>query len=88
MLKKSLISTLALAVLLAFSGVPTLQAASVAGPGTKVQSEVTFDAAKMKLKKKKKYKKKYKKKSKAGKCGTYKYYSKKSHGCVDARDKK
>ncbi len=96
MLKKSLIAALACSVALAFSPISTVSAASLFGPGTKVQTEqfVDFAQAKKKAKMAPKAKKaaKAKKgkaaKSKAGSCGTYSYYSKKAKKCVDARAKK
>ena len=45
-------------------------------------------AAKKGGKKKGKKKKGKKARSKAGKCGTYMYYSKKAKKCMDARNKK
>jgi hypothetical protein len=96
-IRKSLISTLAVAVMLAFTGVPALNAASVAGAGTgvKVAAETSIEAVKGKKKAKKKGKKKAKAKkrgkkkaSKAGRCGAYMYYSKKGKKCMDARNKK
>jgi hypothetical protein len=61
---------------------------------TKVKVKGYEGKAKKKAKKKAKAKKGKKKKkgkkarSKAGKCGTYMYYSKKSRKCEDARNKK
>lgn len=98
MLKKSLIAALACSVALAFSPISTASAASLFGPGTKVQTEQLVDLAQAKKKAKKKAAPKAKKaakakagkvaKSKAGSCGTFSYYSKKAKKCVDARAKK
>lgn len=89
MVKKALLSVIALAVALAFAPALPLQAASPMGPGTRVVSDSIVDtvAAKKKAKKpgkKKKKAKKGKKKSKAGSCGTYKYWSTKKKACVSA----
>lgn len=78
MIRKSLSALVALAVVLAFSPLPSLQAASLVGPGTKVLTDNPVDQVA-----KKKKKKKAKKSSKAGKCGTYMYYAKGK--CVDTR---
>lgn len=90
MVKKALLSVIALAVALAFAPALPLQAASPMGPGTRIATDSVVDvvAAKKKGKKpakKKKKAKKGKKKSKAGHCGTYKYWSAKKKACVDAR---
>ncbi len=75
MLKKTVVAVLALAVTLAFSPLLPINAApSLAGKPQVGESLVELAA------------KKKKKKAKAGKCGTFMYYSKKK--CVDARDKK
>ena len=89
-IRKALIAVLALAIAIAFSPLTELQAATFVSPDTKVSSDnVTHQIAKKKGKKKGKKKKGKKAKSKGpGKCGTYMYYSKKKHKCVDARDKK
>jgi hypothetical protein len=95
-LKKSLIAALACSVALAFSPISTAGAATLFGPGTKVQTEQLVDLANTKKKAKKapkakkaaKAKKGKAAKSKAGACGTYSYYSKKAKKCVDARAKK
>jgi hypothetical protein len=92
-IRKTLITILALAIAIAFSPLPELQAATLLGPGSQPGSDNLTSAAKMKKKgyKKKGKKKKGKKKkgkrakSKAGKCGTYMYYHKKSKKCLDAR---
>ena len=76
MIRKSLYAFLALAVVLAFSPLPSLQAASLVGPGTKVQADSPIDQVAKK-------KKKAAKSSKAGNCGTYMYYAKGK--CVDTR---
>jgi hypothetical protein len=93
-IRKTFIAMLAVAIAIAFSPLPQLQAATLVGPGSQPQTENVIDLAKAKKKaKKKKAKKKGKKKgkrakSKAGKCGTYMYFSKKAKKCMDARSKK
>lgn len=95
-IRKTLITALALAIAIAFSPLPELQAATLIGPGSQPGTDNITDTVKAKKKAKKKAKaKKGKKKkkgkkarSKAGKCGTYMYYSKKSRKCLDARNKK
>jgi hypothetical protein len=89
---------LALAIAIAFSPLPELQAASLLSPSSQPGSDDLSTQAKMKkkgYKKRKKGKKKRGKKrkgkrakSKAGKCGTYMYFSKKQKKCLDARNKK
>jgi hypothetical protein len=92
-IRKTLISALALAIALAFSPLSELQAATL-GPGSQPGTDNMLQTVKMKKKAakkagKKKGKKKGKKaRSKAGKCGTYMYYSKKARKCMDARNKK
>ena len=78
-IRKTLIAVLALAIAIAFSPLTELQAATFVSPDTKVSSDNLTHApiAKKKAKKKKGKKKGKKAKSKAGKCGTYMYYSKK-----------
>ena len=94
-IRKTLISALALAIAIAFSPLPQLQAATFVNPGSQPGVQDMTHAVKMKKKAKKKAKKKGKKrrgkraKSKApGKCGTYMYFSKKGRKCMDARSKK
>jgi hypothetical protein len=96
-IRKTLITALALAIAIAFSPLPELQAATL-GPSSQPGADnLTQTVAKKKkakkkaMKKGKKGKKKRKGKrarSKAGKCGTYMYYSKKGRKCMDARNKK
>jgi hypothetical protein len=91
-IRKTLIAILALAVAIAFSPLSELQAATFANPGSQPGSDNLTQTVKMKKKSKKAGKKRGKKKgkrarSKAGKCGTYKYYSKKRKRCLDARNK-
>ena len=92
-IRKTLVTALALAIALAFSPLPELQAATL-GPGSQPGTDNLTQTVKMKKKaakkggKKKGKKKKGKKaRSKAGKCGTYMYYSKKAKKCMDARNK-
>lgn len=90
-IRKILMTMLALAIAIAFSPLPELQAAAVVGPDSRVQVDnITHHAAAKKKKKKKAKKRKGKKaKSKgAGRCGANMYYSRKAKKCMDARDKK
>src|SRR6059036_1978700 len=95
-IRKTLIAGLALAVAVAFSPLPELQAATFVNPGSQPGTDNLTQTVKMKKKARKAGKKKGKKKgkkrgkkarSKAGKCGTYMYYSKKARKCMDARKK-
>ncbi len=92
-IRKTLIAILALAVALAFSPLSELQAATFV-PGSQPGTDNLIQTVKMKKKgykkagKRKKGKRKGKRaRSKAGKCGTYKYFSKKTRKCADARNK-
>jgi hypothetical protein len=80
---------LALAIAIAFSPLPELQAATFVNPGSQPGTENLAHVVKAKKKKgKKKGKKRKGKKAKSkgpGKCGTYMYYSKKKRKCMDAR---
>jgi hypothetical protein len=93
-IRKTLIATLALAIAIAFSPLPELQAATFVNPGSQPGTDNLTQTVKMKKKAKKagmkrKGKRKGKKaRSKAGKCGTYMYFSKKAKKCMDARNKK
>jgi uncharacterized low-complexity protein len=93
-IRKTLIAILALAVALAFSPLSELQAATFANPGSQPGSDNLTQTVKAKKKgykkagKKKRGKRKGKRaRSKAGKCGTYKYFSRKGRKCMDARNK-
>ena len=90
-IRKTLIAAFALAIAVAFSPLPELQAASLVGPGSQPGTDNLIQTVKMKKKAKKAGKKKGKKgkkaRSKAGKCGTYMYFSKKTKKCMDARKK-
>jgi hypothetical protein len=87
-IRKTLMAIVALAVAIAFSPVTELRAATFVSPDTKVSTDnLTQHIAKKKKGKKGKKGKKAKSKG-AGKCGTYMYYSKKKHKCLDARNKK
>ncbi len=96
-IRKTLLTALAVAIAIAFSPLPELQAATL-GPSSQPGAGNLTQVVKMKKKAKKKAmmkkakrgKKKRKGKrsrSKAGKCGTYMYYSKKTRKCADARNK-
>jgi hypothetical protein len=77
-IRKTLLAISALAVAIAFS--PELKAATFVSPDTKVSTDnLTVTVAKRKRGGRKAG-------SKAGHCGTYKYYKKGK--CRDARDKK
>jgi hypothetical protein len=89
-ISKISITALALAVAIAFSPLPELQAAPFAGTGSQPTTDNLLQSAKAK---KKAYKKRAKRKSgkkkangAGGSCGTYKY--RKGGKCLDARDKK
>jgi hypothetical protein len=91
-IRKTLISALALAIAVAFSPLPELQAATLVGPGSQPGTDNLIQTVKMKKKAKKAGKKGKKKRgkkagSKAGRCGTYMYFSKKTNKCMDARKK-
>ena len=93
-IRKTLITALALAIAIAFSPLPELQAAAFVSPGSQPGTDNLTQTVKMKKKgskkagKKKGKKKVTKARSKAGKCGTYMYFSKKTKKCMDARNKK
>src|SRR5215468_9679375 len=102
-IRKTLIAALAVAIAIAFSPWAELQAATFAGPGSQPGIDSLIHSVKLKKKSAKQGKKRGKHKkgkkrgkhkkgkkagSKAGRCGTYMYYSKKTRKCVDARAKK
>jgi hypothetical protein len=96
-IRKTLISALALAVAVAFSPLPELQAATFVSPGSQPETDnLTLTVAKKSAKKKSAKKRKGKKRRKGrrakikgpGKCGTYMYWSKKRKKCWDARSGK
>jgi len=92
-IRKTLIAALAVAIAIAFSPLPELQAATFVNPGSQPGTDNLTEVVKAKKKAKKKGKKKRKgKRAKSkkgpGKCGAYMYYSKKSKKCLDARNKK
>ena len=97
-MRKTFLTTLALAIAIAFSPLCGLQAATFVHPGSQpAMDNLTIDVKaekkgkKAKKKKAKKAKKKKGKKAKGkgpGACGTYMYWSKKTHKCMDARSKK
>lgn len=70
---------LALAIAIAFSPLPELQAAMFFNPGSQPGTENLAHVVKAK---------KYGKSKGPGTCGTYMYYSMKTHKCMDARAKK
>lgn len=91
-IRKTLITALALAIAIAFSPLPELQAATFVSPGSQPQADSVIDHVKAKKAKKGKKKGKKGKRAKSkkgpGKCGTFMYYSKKSRKCMDARNKR
>jgi hypothetical protein len=97
-IRKTLLTMLALAIAIAFSPLPELQAATFVNPGSQPSTDNLIQTVKAKKKGKKKAKKKGKKKSMRkgkrakskgpGRCGAYMYFSKKKHKCEDARLKK
>jgi hypothetical protein len=92
-IRKTLIAILAVAIAIAFSPLSELQAATFANPGSQPGSDNLTQTVKMKKKgykkagKRKRGKKGKRARSKAGKCGTYKYFSRKGRKCMDARNK-
>jgi hypothetical protein len=93
LIRKTLLTALAVAIAIAFSPLPELNAATFVNPGSQPGVDNQTHVVKMKKKKAKKGKRKGKKKgkrarSKAGSCGTYMYWSKKQRKCLDARNKK
>ena len=84
------IAALALAVAVAFSPLPELQAAPLTGTGSQPTADSLLQSAKAKKKGSKKAGKRKRGKKKASgssaSCGTYKY--RKGGKCLDARDKK
>jgi len=92
-IRKTLIAALAVAIAIAFSPLAELQAATFAGPGSQPGTDTLIHSVKLKKRsakkgKRGKHKRGKKAGSKAGRCGAYKYFSKKSRKCVDARNKK
>ena len=86
-IRKTLVALLAVATAFAFTPMPELQAASPFGPGSEPLSEsLTYTVkAKAKAKKAKSAKAKGKRvASKAGRCGTGKYWSRSKRSCQDA----
>jgi hypothetical protein len=86
--RKTLIASLTLAIAVAFSPLPELQAAALVGPGSQPETTSLVQSAKMKKKKpgKKKGKKGKRAASKGpGRCGTNMYFKKGK--CMDARSK-
>ena len=92
-IRKTLIATLALAIAIAFSPLPELQAATFVNPGSQPGTDNLTQTVKMKKKgyrkagKRKRGKRGKRARSKAGTCGTYKYFSRKGRKCMDARNK-
>lgn len=94
-IRKTLVTALALAIAIAFSPLPELQAATFVNPGSQPLADDLTQVVKAKKKakkgKKKAGKKKRGKRAKSkgpGRCGTYMYFSKKARKCLDARNKK
>lgn len=88
-IRRILFGVLAVAVAFAFAPLQTTQAASLLGPGSQPATENLIDLAQAKAKPKAKAKAKAKGKrasSKAGRCGTGKYWKK--GACQAAADKK
>ena len=91
-MRKTFLTMLALAIAIAFSPLPELQAATFVNPGSQPGTENLAHVVKAKKKGKKKGKRgkrrgkgKRAKSKGPGKCGAYMYYSKKKRKCVDAR---
>ena len=85
-MRNTFLTLLALAIAIAFSPLSDLQAAMFVNPGS--QPGTGNLAHVVKAKKKGKKKGKHAKSKGPGRCGTYMYYSKKTHKCMDARAKK
>jgi hypothetical protein len=94
-IRKTLITALAMAIAIAFSPLPELQAATFVNPGSQPGTDNLTQPVKMMKKKAMKKAGKMKRgkrkgkraRSKAGKCGTYMFFSKKKRKCMDARSK-
>ncbi len=87
-MRKTFLTMLALAIAIAFSPLPELQAATFVNPGSQPGTENLAQVVKAKKKGKKKRGKRKGKRAKSkgpGKCGTYMYFSKKKRKCVDSR---
>ena len=87
-MRKTFLTMLALAIAIAFSPLPELQAATFVNPGSQPGTDNLAQVVKAKKKGKKKRGKRKGKRAKSkgpGKCGTYMYFSKKKRKCVDAR---
>ena len=81
-------ATLALALSIALSPLPELQAAPISGSNVQMPSLITPIAMKRHHKKRHGMRhRRHRMHSKRGRCGTYMYYSKKMHRCMDARKK-
>ena len=93
-MRNTFLTMLALAIAIAFSPLSDLQAATFINPGAQAGAENLAHVVKAKKKEKEGKKKKGKKKGKKAKgkgpgaCGTYMYWSNKTHKCMDARAKK
>jgi hypothetical protein len=92
-IRKTLIASLALAIAVAFSPVPELQAATLVGPGSQPETTSLVQSVKAKKKSMKKHGKKMRKHKKGkragskgpGRCGMNMYWKKGK--CMDARSK-
>jgi hypothetical protein len=92
-IRKSLVSIFALTLVVAFSSLAKLQAASLADPGLRQSAGHLVQTVKATHKTAAKTGKRHHRRvaSKGGKgpgrCGTYMYFSGKTHKCMDARAK-
>jgi hypothetical protein len=91
-IRKTLISSLALAIALAFSPLPELQAATFVNAGSQPGTDNLAQSVKLKrkaktakMKRHRKYRKGKRAGSRAGSCGVYMY--RKKGRCTDARNK-
>jgi hypothetical protein len=82
---KVLTTMLALALSIALSPWSNVAAAAMSGARVEMPSEIT--AMTMKRHHAKRHHRHHRTHSKRGRCGTYMYYSKKKHHCLDARSK-
>lgn len=91
-IRKTLLAVTALAIAIAFAPLTSLQAAPFASPDTKVSISSLTQSVAMKKGKhmrthKTRMKGKHAKSKGPGRCGTFKYWSRKGHHCMDATKK-
>ena len=84
-MRNTFFTVLALAIAIASSPLSDLRAATFVSPSSRPETNNLTHVVKAKKNKKKS---KHAKSKGPGTCGTYMYYSKKTHQCMDARAKK